>query len=249
MEVAVPTTTSDLSLLDQVPDSSAGAAPGVELVCVHGLLGCCSCVLTSRSRPRSWLLSPACCWCRAFCCKDVVVLGKLAALCGVCFPRQASSGAAFDALIKRLSYDKLLLTQLPENRSFLNAAHYQYDSDSEPTSSSSVDSATLRAREAEARLQDYGGEASSSGALPSALAAFNDVNGPPAFLNPEATRQIARSTAHAAGVGKSGNKVEQSAADKAAASSRTPGENFDISRLAPPLKVRSLCRVADIVQR
>ena len=65
----------------------------------------------------------------------------------------------------------------------------------------SDDSATKRRKAAEARLRDFGepegGEAASGpaaapaggGLLPSAAAAFTDVNGPPAFLDPEVSLQ------------------------------------------------------------
>lgn len=58
----------------------------------------------------------------------------------------------------------------------------------------SDDTATRRRKEAEARLRDYGeGEAEGNGTtsgpaaglLPSAAAAFTDVDGPPSFLDPE----------------------------------------------------------------
>jgi hypothetical protein len=59
----------------------------------------------------------------------------------------------------------------------------------------SEDSAARRAKEAEARLKDYGGDgavqqpdkaaAAPPAALPSAVTAFTSVEGPPAFLDPE----------------------------------------------------------------
>mmetsp|Transcript_13624 Transcript_13624/g.29194 ORF Transcript_13624/g.29194 Transcript_13624/m.29194 type:complete len:242 (+) Transcript_13624:132-857(+) len=109
--------------------------------------------------------------------------------------------------------------------------HLESSDDSED-SDSSVDSAALRAAEAEARLKDFEKAAGDTGrALPSALAAFDEVDGPPSFLDPEATRPLAASRLHgmpdvlaAEGTGK-GGKVWQE-----------KGPDFDISVLAPPLK-------------
>lgn len=108
-----------------------------------------------------------------------------------------------------------------------------YDSDEE-SSSSSVDSAAERAEAAAKRLRDYGSkdDTATSSALPSALDAFGTVAGPPAFLDPEATRQVARSAMHGSAVA-AGSKATGRAADPSAG----PGLDFDVARLAPPLKV------------
>ncbi|KAL4856946.1 hypothetical protein ACK3TF_002648 [Chlorella vulgaris] len=69
-------------------------------------------------------------------------------------------------------------------------SYFQGGSDNE-----SDDSTARRAKAAEARLKDFGEEAAAqqpgAAALPSAVAAFTSVEGPPAFLDPEATRPLA----------------------------------------------------------
>jgi len=95
-----------------------------------------------------------------------------------------------------------------------------------------LDSAEVRAREAEAKLKDYAvNEQRKAGALPSALDAFDEVDGPPAFLDPEATRPLAASTHthHQGAAGADGGPGK----DK---KRQAPGPDFDISKLAPLLK-------------
>jgi hypothetical protein len=65
----------------------------------------------------------------------------------------------------------------------------------------SDDSATRRRKEAERKLCDFGEAAAEAGSggsgdvdtlpLPSALSVFEEVGGPPSFLDPEATRPLA----------------------------------------------------------
>ncbi|GFR44863.1 hypothetical protein Agub_g6206 [Astrephomene gubernaculifera] len=123
------------------------------------------------------------------------------------------------------------------------------DDDSVDSSDESVDSAELRAAEAAARVRDYG-ETATSGRqpqpqaqavrplLPSALDVLDQVEGPPTFLDPEAIRPLASSALHGlseeaaarlagqGGAGGGGGRGER----------QQPGKDFDISRLAPPLK-------------
>lgn len=116
----------------------------------------------------------------------------------------------------------------------------------------SKDSATRRAREAAARLKDYGeeeegGEAATSkpaaagaaaGLLPSATAAFGKVDGPPAFLDPEATRQLA-TVVHrpVSNVGADGGALPNPASANRLLNKRgqAAGE-WDVSRMAPKLR-------------
>ncbi|KAG2445934.1 hypothetical protein HXX76_000537 [Chlamydomonas incerta] len=116
------------------------------------------------------------------------------------------------------------------------------DSDTE-SSDESVDSAALRAAEAAARLRDYGegGATATSGRtsaaankrslLPSALDVLDAVEGPPTFLDPEAIRPLAASAAH--GLGADAGPAAPVAAGK---EWQAPGKDFDISKLAPPMK-------------
>ncbi|KAG2452498.1 hypothetical protein HYH02_002737 [Chlamydomonas schloesseri] len=123
-------------------------------------------------------------------------------------------------------------------------ARHAADSDSETDSSDeSVDSAALRAAEAAARLRDYGengatatsgrtgGAAQKRSLLPSALDVLDAVEGPPRFLDPEAIRPLAASASH--GLGADTGPAVAVAAGK---ERQAPGKDFDISKLAPPMK-------------
>ncbi|GIL97758.1 hypothetical protein Vretimale_3320 [Volvox reticuliferus] len=132
------------------------------------------------------------------------------------------------------------------------------DDDTAESSDESIDSAELRAAEAAARLKDFGEVAISGRSfqqqlvqggsrqrkqqavkslLPSALDVLDQVEGPPTFLDPEAIRPLATSELH-------GLSDEQAALLGGPNSRGTggrggrqqPGKDFDISRLAPPLK-------------
>ncbi|KAG1657958.1 hypothetical protein FOA52_004729 [Chlamydomonas sp. UWO 241] len=109
--------------------------------------------------------------------------------------------------------------------------------DSDSSADDSLDSAQRRAVEAEARLRDFHKEErrAPTTALPSAFSAFGEVDGPPAFLDPEATRQLARAPAS---LGRSGLAADGSAGSGApgAAGRMKPGADFDLSLLAPKLK-------------
>eukprot|EP00879_Flechtneria_rotunda_P012866 GHRR01013436.1.p1 GENE.GHRR01013436.1~~GHRR01013436.1.p1 ORF type:complete len:136 (+),score=63.76 GHRR01013436.1:206-613(+) len=97
----------------------------------------------------------------------------------------------------------------------------------------SVDSAEVRAAEAEAKLRDYG-EATSrkqNSALPSAFDAFDEVSGRPAFLDPEATRPLAVNVSH--GLVATPAAAQQPKHQKGKV---PPSQEFDISQLAPKLK-------------
>jgi hypothetical protein len=61
------------------------------------------------------------------------------------------------------------------------------------------------------------------------------VDGPPSFLDPEAIRPLAMSSAHMGG-GLLIGAGESSTGDEGPDKSRIPGKDFDISRLAPLLK-------------
>ncbi|GLI59034.1 hypothetical protein VaNZ11_000860, partial [Volvox africanus] len=128
------------------------------------------------------------------------------------------------------------------------------------SSDESIDSAELRAAEAAARLKDFGEIATSGGSsqqqlvqegsrqqqqkqqavkslLPSALDVLDQVEGPPTFLDPEAIRPLATSELH----GVSDEQAALLAGPSSRGSGRgggrpKPGKDFDISRLAPPLK-------------
>lgn len=66
------------------------------------------------------------------------------------------------------------------------------------------------------------------------------VDGPPSFLDPEAIRPLAMSAAHMGGgllIGGGGTSTGGEGKDN----SRVPGKDFDISRLAPPLKGQKRC--------
>ncbi|KAG2500810.1 hypothetical protein HYH03_001572 [Edaphochlamys debaryana] len=114
------------------------------------------------------------------------------------------------------------------------------DSDSAESSEESVDSATLRAAEAAARLRDYGEPAVTSKAapkslLPSALDLLDSVEGPPTFLDPEAIRPLASASLH----GLSEEELARMAGPGPGAGGKArqaPGRDFDVSKLAPPLK-------------
>lgn len=61
------------------------------------------------------------------------------------------------------------------------------------------------------------------------------VDGPPVFLDPEATRQLASNSRH--GLSDEALAALDAAAAGASGQGRqVPGKDFDISRLAPPLK-------------
>ncbi|EFJ50709.1 hypothetical protein VOLCADRAFT_88506 [Volvox carteri f. nagariensis] len=131
--------------------------------------------------------------------------------------------------------------------------------DSAESSDESLDSAELRAAQAAARLRDFGETATSGrqrqqqpqqhpqattatrSALPSALDVLDQVEGPPTFLDPEAIRPLATSALHglsdeqaAALAGGPGGRGAGSRGER-----QQPGKDFDISRLAPPLKGQS----------
>lgn len=109
-------------------------------------------------------------------------------------------------------------------------------SSEEESDDQSVDSAELRAAEAQQRLKDFGEshqELRAKTVLPSAADAFDEVSRP-AFLDPEATRPLAVSSTHglAAGTGAAAAGTQgKGPRGKAAAS-----KDFDVSRLAPALK-------------
>ncbi|CAD7704668.1 unnamed protein product [Ostreobium quekettii] len=115
-------------------------------------------------------------------------------------------------------------------------------SDSEDSSTEeSVDSATLRAREAEERLVDYGQSrqppSPKSSLLPSVAALFSKVDGPPAFLDPEATRPLAKNPRHGAlpfpqGAAPAGEAPKSNRKERRKA---TPEGEFDVANLAPTL--------------
>eukprot|EP00887_Chlorella_sp_A99_P000065 scaffold16.g65.t1 len=105
----------------------------------------------------------------------------------------------------------------------------------------SENSAAWRAREAEARLRDLGGDGSAPGggaasaALPSAGEAFDEVEGPPAFLDPEAMRPLATAVHRPAG-GAGGGDVGSRAVSQAANKRGQAAGEWDISKMAPQLK-------------
>ncbi|GAX84918.1 hypothetical protein CEUSTIGMA_g12339.t1 [Chlamydomonas eustigma] len=117
---------------------------------------------------------------------------------------------------------------------------YNTGSDSDDTSSSSsLDSAGLRAAQAEARLKDFGEDEEERGAaksslLPPAFSAFDQVEGPPDFLDPESTRPLLGS----ASLARSGLAASGEGAQKGGGGGgrMKPGPGFDISVLAPKLK-------------
>mmetsp|Transcript_10440 Transcript_10440/g.18209 ORF Transcript_10440/g.18209 Transcript_10440/m.18209 type:complete len:252 (+) Transcript_10440:105-860(+) len=107
--------------------------------------------------------------------------------------------------------------------------------ESDTDSASSLESAEVRALEAEARLKDHHQREDRAWKarpvleeLPSVLDAFDEVDGPPAFLNPEATRPIAESAVH----GREDLSLPVIAVAKA---KQATGAQFDISVLAPRL--------------
>ncbi|GAB4817253.1 hypothetical protein N2152v2_004299 [Parachlorella kessleri] len=122
---------------------------------------------------------------------------------------------------------------------------YFQDSDAE-----SEDSATRRRKAAEARLRDFGeperekqddagSAAAAAGLLPSAAAAFTDVGGPPAFLDPEATRPLAvgsHRTIDRVGTGAAAADAEH---EKQAGGGGKAKPGWDISKMAPKLKGES----------
>lgn len=113
--------------------------------------------------------------------------------------------------------------------------------------SESEDSAVVRRRAAEARLRDYGEEATSSGAeaaaaeqaslLPSAGDALGLVAGKPSFLDPEATRPLARPVHRGRPPGELAAEI---AARDAAAAAPKAGDKrsagWDIASMAPKQK-------------
>ncbi|MEW5298446.1 MAG: hypothetical protein WDW36_001569 [Sanguina aurantia] len=121
--------------------------------------------------------------------------------------------------------------------------HHQGGEDSEDYESSeeSVDSATMRAREADLRLRDHGEEVSSGAGrqaqLPSAFDMFDEVAGPPTFLDPESTRPLAASRTHGFDVVAPSAPV--STAWHGPRGNIAPGQEFDLARLAPLLKGES----------
>eukprot|EP00798_Chlamydomonas_sp_ICE-L_P030060 gene30060-35029_t len=107
------------------------------------------------------------------------------------------------------------------------------DSDSY-SDSESVDSAAERVAAAEARLKYFGNKSPtglmSKSLLPSPLDILNEVDGPPGFLDPEATRQLVQGRAH------THEQAAPSATAGATKVKQKPGPGFDISKLAPPPK-------------
>ncbi|KAL6752606.1 hypothetical protein V8C86DRAFT_576849 [Haematococcus lacustris] len=103
-----------------------------------------------------------------------------------------------------------------------------------------------RALEAEAKLKDYGERqqpVKAAGLLPSALSAFDEVSGPPEFLDPEAIRPMATAAAHLSGqllVGGGPAAPDPGMGAEAGwhgpKGRIPPGQTFDIARLAPPGK-------------
>ncbi|GLC43860.1 hypothetical protein PLESTF_001406500 [Pleodorina starrii] len=133
------------------------------------------------------------------------------------------------------------------------------DDDSDESSDESVDSAELRAAEAAARLRDFGETATSgrqagqqlqggptglrqkhppaTSMLPSALDVLDRVEGPPTFLDPEAIRPLAASALHGLSEEEAARLAGPSGGGGGGRGERQqPGKDFDISRLAPPLK-------------
>ncbi|PRW33695.1 PHD finger 3 [Chlorella sorokiniana] len=126
------------------------------------------------------------------------------------------------------------------------------DSYFEGSDDDSEDSAARRAKAAAARLRDYGEEeeagskpaagpaaaAAPTGLLPSAAAAFTKVEGPPAFLDPEATRPLAVAVHRAVNhVGADGGALPdpRSANQLLNKRGQAAGE-WDVSQMAPKLK-------------
>lgn len=101
----------------------------------------------------------------------------------------------------------------------------------ESSDAESEDSAAARARAADARLRDRNEPSAPAVAvaLPSAAAAFDAVAGPPAFLNPEATRKLPEMARAAAAAGGA------AAAEADAPAAPRQRQHGDISRLAPKL--------------
>lgn len=128
------------------------------------------------------------------------------------------------------------------------------DSYFEGSGDDSEDSATRRARAAAARVKDYGegeeaasaprqpaagsGGGAQSGLLPSAAAAFTSVEGPPAFLDPEATRPLAAAVHRAVNhLGPEGGPPPDPHSSNRLLNKRgqAAGE-WDVSQMAPKLK-------------
>lgn len=115
--------------------------------------------------------------------------------------------------------------------------------------SDSEDSAVVRRREAEQRIKDTTTSAAPAAVLPLPGQAFDEVDGPPAFLDPEATRPLADSLHRR----KIQHQREQAAlaAQAARAHSQAPqqsgqgGDDWDISRMAPQLKSQPGCGCID----
>lgn len=85
----------------------------------------------------------------------------------------------------------------------------------------------------------HGELAAPSLALPSALTAFEEVEGPPSFLDPEARRQFSTfhpSSSSAKAHGNDGESQEGLKHSGGKQKKQAPGPDFDISKLAPPLK-------------
>ncbi|KAL4419696.1 hypothetical protein ABPG75_006794 [Micractinium tetrahymenae] len=118
----------------------------------------------------------------------------------------------------------------------------------------SEDSAARRAREAAARVKDYGegeeaasaqqqparggGSGAQGGLLPSAVAAFTSVEGPPAFLDPEATRPLAAAVHRAVNnVGPEGGPPPDPQSSNRLLNKRGQAAgDWDVSQMAPKLK-------------
>ncbi|PSC70050.1 PHD finger 3 [Micractinium conductrix] len=116
------------------------------------------------------------------------------------------------------------------------------DSYFEGSDSESADSVTRRARKAAARIVDFEEAASKpaagGGVLPSASAAFTEVDGPPAFLDPEATRPLAAAVHRAVvNVGADGGALpDPGSANQHKNKRGQAAGDWDVSQMAPKLK-------------
>ncbi|MEW5308895.1 MAG: hypothetical protein WDW38_000816 [Sanguina aurantia] len=148
-----------------------------------------------------------------------------------------NSGQKTSMHLRRL----LGITETEETCRAVNIIRGGEDSEDYESSEESVDSATMRAREADLRLRDHGEEVSSGAGrqaqLPSAFDMFDEVAGPPTFLDPESTRPLAASRTHGFDVVAPSAPV--STAWHGPRGNIAPGQEFDLARLAPLLKGES----------
>lgn len=120
-----------------------------------------------------------------------------------------------------------------ENHDAVAQAQPECPSSSESESDDdSLDSASHRRREVAARLTDNDNLAKSS-TLPNVDAVFGQVDGPPQFLNPEATRQRNVYMAHIMPRGAPGGSAQH---DSSTGGDNSTAPSRDIAKLAPPLK-------------